>query len=178
KYIGVGEKLSALEAFHPERIASRILDMGDVVSLVEKAVESIDKQEAEDMARKLQQGQFDLDDLWSQLKNMRKMGGLASMMGMLPGIGKIKQQLGDRQIDEGILARQEAMLSSMTRKERKNPDIIKGSRKRRIAEGSGTSIPELNRLLKQHKQMSTMMKKLKKLGPKGMARMMQGMMGQ
>lgn len=177
KYIGVGEKLSALEVFHPERIASRILDMGDVVSLVERAAESIDRQEAEDMAKKLQQGQFDLDDLWAQLKNMKKMGGLANMMGMLPGIGKIKQQLGDRQIDESILARQEAMLSSMTRKERKNPDIIKGSRKRRIAEGSGTSIPELNRLLKQHKQMSTMMKKLKKLGPKGMARMMQGMTG-
>ena len=135
KYAGMGEKLTELEEFHPERIASRILDMGDVVSLVEKATEAIDKDEAEAMAAKLQKGQFDLDDLAAQLKNMKKMGGVGGMLGMLPGIGKMKDQLAKANVDENVLKRQEAMLSSMTPQERKNPKLINGSRKRRIAAG-------------------------------------------
>jgi signal recognition particle subunit SRP54 len=172
KFIGVGEKIKDFEAFHPERIASRILDMGDVVSLVEKAAETIDQQDAEDMARKLKRGEFDLDDLASQLKNIRKMGGMGGLMGMMPGLGKMKKQMGDLPVDDKMMKRQEAIISSMTKRERQFPKLINASRKKRIAAGAGVEVPDVNRLLKQHKQMHQMMKKLKKMGPKGMMRQM------
>ena len=175
KLLGVGEKVDALEAFHPDRIAGRILGMGDVVSLVEKAAENIDKAEAEKLAKKVEKGTFDLDDMANQLKQIRKMGGMGGMLGMLPGIGKIKNQLKDANIDEGILKKQEAIISSMTKAERRNPDLIKASRKRRIALGSGVQVQDVNRLLKQFQDMQTMMKKVKKMGQKGMMR--QGLAG-
>jgi signal recognition particle subunit SRP54 len=164
KLVGVGEKIDALEAFHPERVASRILDMGDVVSLVEKVAETVDKEEAEKLAAKMQKGSFDLEDLASQLRQMRKMGGMSGLLGMLPGMGKIKQQMADAQIDDGMIGRQLAIVSSMTPKERRNPQILHASRKRRIAAGSGTSVQEINKLLKQHKQMQIVMKRVKKMG--------------
>ncbi len=170
KLLGTGEKLDALEPFHPDRIANRILGKGDVVSLVEKAAETIEKDEAEKMALKMQKGIFDLDDLASQLRQMRKMGGMNSLMGMLPGVGKMKKQLDSSKLDDKLLIRQEAMIQSMTPKERRNPQIIAASRKKRIAAGSGMSVQDVNRLLKQHKQMAGMMKKVKKLGKKGIAR--------
>ena len=170
KFVGTGEKLDAIEAFHADRIAGRILGMGDVVGLVEKAAETIDREEAEKLAKKLQKGGFDLDDLASQLKQLRKMGGMGGVMGMLPGIGKIKKQLEEANIDEKIIKRQEAILSSMTQKERRNPKLLDGSRRRRIAAGSGTTVPEINRLLKQYQDMADMMKRMNKLGKKGLAR--------
>ncbi len=170
KFVGVGEKLDALEPFHPERIAGRILDMGDVVSLVEKAAETVDQEEAEKLALKMQKGSFDLDDLSQQLKQLRKMGGMSSLMGMLPGVGKIKKQLSEANIDESVLKRQEAIISSMTRRERKNPKVLNASRRRRIAAGSGTTVPDVNRLLKQYQDMSDMMRKVSKLGKKGLMR--------
>jgi len=169
-FIGTGEKIDALEPFHPERIAGRILGMGDVVSLVEKAAETADRDEAEALAKKLEKGNFDLDDLAGQLRQLRRMGGMSSMLGMLPGIGKIKKQIDAANIDEKIIKRQEAIITSMTKSERKNPKLLNGSRRRRIAEGSGTSVPEINRLLKQYQDMSGMMKRMKKLGQKGMMR--------
>ncbi|MCF8468841.1 MAG: signal recognition particle protein [Sneathiella sp.] len=170
KLLGTGEKLDALEAFHPDRIANRILGMGDIVSLVERAAETIEKGEAEKLALKMQKGVFDLDDLASQLRQMRKMGGMNSLIGMLPGIGKMKKQLDGANLDDKLLVRQEAMIQSMTPKERRNPQIIAASRKKRIAAGSGMNVQDVNRLLKQHKQMADMMKKVKKLGKKGIAR--------
>ncbi|HUK09823.1 MAG TPA: signal recognition particle protein [Stellaceae bacterium] len=170
KYVGVGEKLDAIEPFHPERIAGRILGMGDVVSLVEKAAETVDREEAEKLARKMQKGSFDLDDLAQQLKQLRKMGGMSSLMGMLPGIGKIKKQIDAANLDESLLKRQEAIISSMTKQERRNPKLLNGSRRRRIASGSGTTVPEVNRLLKQYQDMADMMKKVSKLGKKGLMR--------
>jgi len=170
KFMGTGEKLDALEPFHAERVAGRILGMGDVVSLVEKAAETIDREEAEELARKLQKGGFDLDDLAAQLKQLRKMGGMGGVMGMLPGINKIKKQLEGAKIDDGMIKRQEAIISSMTKDERKNPKLLNGSRRRRIATGSGTTVPEINRLLKQFQDMASMMKKMNKLGKKGLMR--------
>ncbi len=170
KLIGVGEKLDALEAYHPERIAGRILGMGDVVGLVEKAAETIEREEAERLARKIQKGQFDLDDLAQQLKQMRKMGGLEGLLGHLPGVGKMKKQLDQANIDERMLVRQGAIISSMTPRERRTPKIIHASRKRRIAAGSGSTVQEVNKLLKQHMEMSRMMKRMSKLGQKGMMR--------
>ncbi len=170
KLIGVGEKLDALEDFHPSRIAGRILGMGDVVSLVEKAAETIEQEEAEKLAAKMQKGQFDLDDLAQQLKQLQKMGGLGGIMGMLPGVGKIQKQLGQAKIDEKILKRQEAIISSMTKQERRKPELIKASRKQRIATGSGTSVADVNKLLKQHMEMQRMMKQMNKLGKKGLMR--------
>ncbi len=170
KLIGVGEKLDALEAFHPDRIASRILGMGDVVSLVEKAAETIDRDEAEKLARKMQKGRFDLDDLAAQLRQLRRMGGMGGLMGLLPGVAKVKKQLAGANIDEKILIRQEAIISSMTKAERRNVKLLNGSRKRRIAAGSGTSIQEVNRLLKQHREIAGMMKRVNKLGKKGLLR--------
>jgi signal recognition particle subunit SRP54 len=170
KFVGTGEKLDAIEAFHADRIAGRILGMGDVVGLVEKAAENIDRDEAEKLAKKLQKGGFDLDDLAGQLKQLRKMGGMGGVMGMLPGIGKIKKQLEGANIDEKILKRQEAILSSMTKRERRNPKLLDGSRRRRIAAGSGTTVPEINRLLKQYQDMADMMKRMNKLGKKGLQR--------
>jgi len=170
KLLGTGEKLDALEAFHPDRIAGRILGMGDVVSLVEKAAETIEQDEAEKLAKKIQKGKFDLDDLGQQLRQLLKMGGLSGLMGMLPGVPKIQQQMKHANIDDGMVKRQLAILSSMTPKERKRPEIIKASRKQRIAKGSGTTVQEINKLLKQHQEASRMMKKVSKLGKKGLAR--------
>ncbi|MEZ5863913.1 MAG: signal recognition particle protein [Geminicoccaceae bacterium] len=164
KFVGTSEKLSGLDAFHPERMASRILEMGDVVSLVEKASELVDKDEAEKLARKMTKGRFDLNDLQSQLKQVGKMGGMGGILGMLPGVGKIKKQLAEANIDEKIILRQSAIIDSMTRLERRSPEIIAASRKRRIAAGAGASVQEVNHLLKQHRQMHDMMKKMKKAG--------------
>ncbi len=186
KLTGAGEKLDALEDFHPERVAGRILGMGDVVGLVEKAAETLDQEEAEKLARKMAKGQFDLDDYASQIRQIGKMGSLSSIIGMLPGAGKLQQQLdaaGGANIDNTMLKRQAAIIGSMTRKERKTPDIIKASRKKRIAAGSGTSVQEVNKLLKQFDDMSAMMKRMNKLGQKGLMRhglsalMPKGMMG-
>jgi signal recognition particle subunit SRP54 len=170
KLVGVGEKLDALEEFHPERVAGRILGMGDVVGLVEKAAETIDEAEAEKLARKMAKGQFDLDDYASQLRQISKMGSIQSIIGMLPGAEKIKAQLGDKNLDTSFLKRQAAIISSMTRKERKLPDLIKASRKKRIAAGSGTTVQDVNKLLKQFDDMTTMMKRMNKLGQKGLMR--------
>jgi signal recognition particle subunit SRP54 len=169
-FLGTGERIGGLEPFHPERIAGRILGMGDVVSLVEKAAETVDRDEAEKLAAKIAKGNFDLDDLAGQLRQIRRMGGMGGMLSLLPGIGKLKKQLGDANIDESIIKRQEAIISSMTKSERRNPKLLNGSRRRRIAGGSGTSVQEINRLLKQYQDMADMMKKMKKLGPKGLAR--------
>jgi signal recognition particle subunit SRP54 len=170
KLIGVGEKLDALEDFHPSRIAGRILGMGDVVSLVEKAAETIEQEEAEKLAAKVQRGQFDLDDMAQQLKQLQKMGGLDSIMNMLPGIGKMQKQIAEAKIDQKLLKRQQAIISSMTKQERRKPEIIKASRKQRIAAGSGTSVSDVNKLLKQHQEMQRMMKQMNKLGKKGLMR--------
>lgn len=170
KFMGMGEKLDALEPFHAERLASRILGMGDVVGLVEKAAETVDREEAEKLAKKIQKGGFDLDDLASQLKQLRKMGGMSGIMGMLPGVNKVKKQLGEARIDETMLKRQEAIISSMTKAERRSPKLLDGSRRRRIAAGSGTTVPEINRLLKQYQDMADMMKRMNKLGKKGLQR--------
>ena len=170
KLIGVGEKLDALEDFHTERIASRILGMGDVVSLVEKAAETIEQDEAERLAAKLQKGAFDLDDFASQLAQIGKMGGMKGLMGLLPGVAKVKKQMAEGAIDERLLVRQQAIIGSMTPKERRNFKILKGSRKRRVAAGSGTTVQDVNRLLKQFKDMTVMMKRVRKLGKKGLMR--------
>ncbi len=170
KLIGVGEKLEAIEDFHPNRIAGRILGMGDVVSLVEKAAETIEQEEAERLAAKVQKGQFDLDDMAQQLKQLQKMGGLDSIMSMLPGIGKMQKQIAEAKIDQKLLRRQQAIISSMTKQERRKPEIIKASRKQRIASGSGTSVSDVNKLLKQHQEMQRMMKQMTKLGKKGLMR--------
>jgi len=167
KLMGVGEKLDALEDFHPDRIASRILGMGDVVGLVERAAETIDREEAEKLAAKLQKGGFDLQDFAQQLKQLKKMGGMSGVMGMLPGIGKIKKQLAQANIDEGMLKRQEAIILSMTPRERRDYRLLNARRKQRIAAGSGTTVPEINRLLKQFMDMSRMMKQVQALGKKG-----------
>ena len=170
KLLGAGEKLDALEDFHPDRVAGRILGMGDVVSLVEKAAETIERDEAEKLAAKMQKGEFDLDDLAAQLRQLQKMGGLGGVMGMLPGIGKMQKQLANAKIDEKVIGRQQAIISSMTKIERRRPELIKASRKQRIAAGSGTTVQEVNRLLKQHQEMGRMMKQVSKLGKKGLLR--------
>jgi signal recognition particle subunit SRP54 len=180
KFLGSGEKLDALEPFHPDRIASRILDMGDVVSLVEKASETLDRQEAEKIAAKMKKGQFDMNDLASQLNQMKKLGGMKGVLGMLPGVGKIKGQLDAAGLDDRILTRQGAIIQSMTRKERAQPDIINGSRRKRIAAGAGVEVSEVNKLLKMHRQMADMMKKMGKGGrmpalPPGMGGMTGGL---
>ena len=168
KLIGVGEKLDELEDFHPDRIANRILDMGDVVSLVEKAAETIDAEKAAKIAKKMQKGKFDLEDLSDQINQMKKLGGMSSIMGMLPGVGKMKKQLDQANLDDSIFTRQQAIISSMTLKERRFPKLLNASRKKRIAAGSGTSVQEINKLLKMHRQMADMMKKMKKGGLGGM----------
>jgi signal recognition particle subunit SRP54 len=170
KLVGLGEKLDALEEFHPERVAGRILGMGDIVGLVEKATETIDEQEAERVAARMARGKFDLEDLAAQLRQIGRMGSLSGILGMLPGAGKLAGQLGDAKLDPKLLKRQEAIISSMTPKERRQPDILKASRKRRIAAGSGTSVQEVNRLLKQYEDMSAMLKRMNKLGQKGLMR--------
>ncbi len=170
KLTGTGEKLDALEDFHPERVAGRILGMGDIVGLVERAAETIDQAEAEKLAKKMAKGTFDLEDYASQLKQIGKMGSISGILGMLPGISKVKAQMADANLDTAILKRQAAIISSMTIKEKRNPDILKASRKKRIAAGSGTSVQEVNKLLKQFDDMSTMMKKMSKMGQKGLMR--------
>jgi signal recognition particle subunit SRP54 len=173
KLVGVGEKLDALEDFHPERVAGRILGQGDVISLVEKAAETIDEEEAEKLARKMARGSFDLEDYAKQLKQITKMGSLSSIVAMLPGGGKLQEQLaaaGKQDLDKTMLRRQAAIIGSMTPKERKTPDIIKASRKKRIAAGSGTTVQDVNKLLKQFDDMTTMMKRMNKLGQKGLMR--------
>jgi len=170
KVIGVGEKLGDIEDFHPERIAGRILGMGDVVSLVEKAQETIEEEEAEKLAKKIQKGEFDLDDMAKQLGQMRNMGGLSGMMELLPGVAKAKKQMAEAKIDESALLHQEAIISSMTPKERQRPKLIHASRKKRIAKGSGTSIQDVNKLLKQYQTMRKVMKRMSKMGEKGLAR--------
>ena len=164
KLMGMGEKLDALEPFHPDRIANRILGMGDVVSLVEKAAETFEQDEAEKLAKKLQKGKFDFEDMLMQLRQMKKMGGLGGLMNLLPGVGKMKKQLAAANVDEKMLGRQEAMILSMTPRERANPQIIHASRKKRIAAGSGTSVQEINKLIKQWQEMNKVMKRMKKMG--------------
>ena len=181
KLIGTGEKMEALEDFHPSRIADRILGMGDIVSLVEKAAETIDQEKAAAMAKRMQKGEFDLNDLSEQLKQMQNLGGMGGIMGLLPGIGKMKKQIEEAGIDDSIFKKQQAIISSMTRTERKNPKLLNAKRKQRVATGSGTSVQEVNRLLKMHLQMAGMMKKMAKhkgglLGGMG-GGMMQKMMG-
>jgi signal recognition particle subunit SRP54 len=167
KLAGTGEKMDALEDFHPERVANRILGMGDVVSLVEKAAETIDEEDAKKMAKKMAKGEFDLDDLSAQLKQMSKMGGMKSILGMLPGMGKLKGAMGKGGMDDKMFKRQEAIISSMTPTERKKPKLINASRKKRIAAGAGMQVPDVNKLLKMHKQMAGMMKKMGKMGKMG-----------
>ncbi len=176
KFLGTGEKSDALEPFHPDRIAGRILGMGDVVSLVEKAIETVDQEAAEDMARKFQKGQFDFNDLLTQMTQMKKMGGVNSLVKMLPGLGDMAAKLEEANLDDSVIKRQEAIILSMTKEERSKPDILNASRKRRIAEGSGTTVQDINKLYKQLQQMQTMMKRMKKLGMGRMAGMMQGLM--
>jgi signal recognition particle subunit SRP54 len=175
KLIGVGEKFDALEPFHPDRIASRILGMGDIVSLVERAAETIEKEDAEKLAAKVRKGQFDMDDLLSQLRQLRKMGGMQGLLGMLPGALQAKAAMSKAKIDEKQLKRQEAVILSMTPKERRNPDLIHASRKKRIAAGSGVAVQDVNKLLKQHADMLKMMKRVNKLGEKGFMRSLGGM---
>ncbi len=177
KLVGVGEKWNEIETFHPERIAGRILGMGDVVSLVEKAVETVDAADAEKMAAKFKKGQFDFNDLLSQMQQMKKMGGMGAMMKMMPGLGKMAGALDEAGLDDGFMKRQEAMIQSMTREEREKPDLLNMKRKQRIAAGSGTSVQDLNKLVKQQKQMAGMMKKMKKMGMGGMMKQMKGLMG-
>lgn len=162
KLLGTGEKIDGLEEFHPERIAGRILGMGDVVSLVERAAATIDAEKAQKVARKLQKGEFDLDDLADQLGQMQKLGGMSSILGMLPGIGKMKKQIDAAGLDDRMFKQQVAIISSMTPKERRAPKILQASRKKRIAAGSGTSVQEINKLIKMHRQMADMMKSVAK----------------
>jgi signal recognition particle subunit SRP54 len=175
KFVGLGEKIDQFDVFYPERIASRILDMGDVVTLVEKAVETVDKEEAEKLARKMEKGSFDLEDFASQLKQISKMGGMSGVMSMLPGIGKIQDKIKDAGIDDKMIVHQLAIIQSMTKQERKHFKLLNASRRKRIAQGSGRSVAEVNRLLKQYQDMLAVMKRFKKFGKKGLLR--QGLSG-
>ncbi|MSO97175.1 MAG: signal recognition particle protein [Rhodospirillaceae bacterium] len=178
KYIGLGEKVDALDVFQPSRIAGRILGMGDVVSLVERATESIKQEDAEKLAVRMMDGKFDFNDMLSQIRQVQKMGDLKGLMGMIPGLGAAAKQIASSKIDDKSVKRQEAIILSMTPKERRNPDLIKASRKQRIASGSGMTVADVNKLLKQHQDMSTMMKRIKKMGGMGaLGSMMGGAMG-
>lgn len=177
KFLGVGEKTAALDPFHPDRLASRILGMGDVLSLIEEAEQKVDKDKAARLARKVKKGQrFDLEDFRDQLQQMNNMGGITGMLDKLPGMGNVAQ-MAQQSLDGKMFARMEAMINSMTPEERRRPEMIQGSRKRRITRGSGTQVQDLNRLLKQHKQMQKMMKKMKGGGMQKMMRGMGGMLG-
>ena len=167
KFIGLGEKVENFESFHPERIAQRILGMGDIVSLVEKAAENIDKEEMEDMAKKIAKGKFDLEDFANQLKQMGKMGGVSGLLSMMPGVSKAQKLMAENKISNSMIDKQIAIISSMTKKERADPDIIKASRKIRISKGSGTKVQDVNRLLKQFLQSQKMMKRMKSMGKGG-----------
>ncbi|MEL7093078.1 MAG: signal recognition particle protein [Pseudomonadota bacterium] len=177
KFVGLGEKMDALETFEPDRIAGRILGMGDIVSLVEKAQETIEAEQAEKMMKRMAKGQFNMNDLKMQLEQMIKMGGMEGMMGMMPGMGKMAKQVQDAGFDDKILRQQIAMIQSMTKKERAAPQILQASRKKRIARGSGMEVSDLNKLLKMHRQMSDMMKKLGRGKGGMMKKAMQAMMG-
>ena len=173
KFAGMGEKLDAIEPFHPQRVAGRILGMGDVVSLVEKAAASIEQEDAERMASRLAKGQFDMNDLRSQLAQMRRMGGLGALAGMIPGMKKAQAAMAAGNVDDRVLLRMDAMIGSMTPKERARPELINAKRKIRVAKGSGTTVQDVNKLLKMHLEMQTAMKRLKKMGGlKGMMSML------
>lgn len=171
KYLGAGEKVDALDVFDARRVAGRILGQGDIVALVEKAAQDLDQAKAEKMARKLAKGQFDLDDLAGQLQQMKRMGGLQGIMGMLPGVAKMKGQMAESGIDDRMILRQEAIISSMTKAERKKPDLLNASRKKRIAAGAGVEVQDVNRVLKQHRQMADVVKSMARGGPKKMQQM-------
>ena len=178
KFVGLGEKMDALEEFHPERIASRILGMGDIVSLVEKAQETIEAEQAEKMMKRMMKGQFNMNDLRNQLEQMQKMGGMSGIMGMMPGMGKAQKQMDAAGVDDTVIKRQIALIQSMTKRERANPSILQASRKKRIAKGAGLEVSELNKLLKMQRQMGDMMKKMGKMGKGGMLKQaMAGMFG-
>lgn len=166
KFLGTGEKIDEIEEFHPERLAGRILGQGDVVSLVEKAIENVDRTEAEKMAQKMLKGKFDLEDMLSQLRQIQKLGSLGGLIGMMPGLSGFKNQI-ENAGGDNLIKKQEAIILSMTKAERRNPDIIKASRKKRIAAGSGVEVHEVNKLLKSYEQMSTMMKRMGKMGGMG-----------
>ncbi len=177
KFVGLGEKLDALEVFHADRLVSRILGMGDVLTLIEKAHQNFDAKEAERLQKKVKKGEFDLEDFKNQLQQVKKMGSLESIMGMIPGMGKMMKQMGDAQPSEKELKRIEAIIDSMTRAERANHTIINGSRRLRIAKGSGTSVQEVNQLLKRFTEAQRVVKQLQKLGPKGLLKGLGGMKG-
>ncbi|MGC9368151.1 MAG: signal recognition particle protein [Paracoccaceae bacterium] len=178
KFVGLGEKMDALETFEPERIAGRILGMGDIVALVEKAQETIEAEQAERMMKRFQKGQFNMNDLKMQLEQMLKMGGMESIMGMMPGMGKMAKQVQDAGMDDKVIKRQIALIQSMTKKERANPKLLQASRKKRIARGAGLEVSDLNKLLKMQRQMADMMKKMGKMGKGGMLKQaMKGMFG-
>lgn len=175
KFLGVGEKTEALEPFHPDRVAGRILGMGDVVSLVEKAFETVDQEEAKALTQKMQKGAFTLEEWAAQLRQVSKMGGISGVLKFLPGVAKVQDKISEAGLDDSLVKRQLAIISSMTQKERRKPDLLNASRRRRIAQGSGTTVQEINRLLKQFREMETMMKRMGKLGQKGLLR--QGLSG-
>lgn len=177
KLLGVGEKWDALEPFHPDRIAGRILGMGDVVSLVERAVETINQADAEKMAKKFEQGKFDFDDMLAQFQQMKRMGGMGSLMKMLPGLGKFSDQIDDANLDNKVLKHQEAIIQSMSKAERAKPSLLNASRRRRIAAGAGVTVQDVNRLVKQFEQMEQVMRKMRKMGIGGMLGAMKGLMG-
>jgi len=178
RFVGLGEKMEAIETFEPSRVAGRILGMGDIVALVEKAQETLEAEQAERMMKRFQKGAFNMNDLKMQLEQMMKMGGMEGMMGMLPGMGKMQKQMDAAGVDDSILKRQIALINSMTKKERANPALLQASRKKRIAAGAGMEVSELNKLLKQHRQMADMMKKMGKMGKGGMMKQaMKQMMG-
>jgi signal recognition particle subunit SRP54 len=178
RFVGLGEKMDALETFEPSRVAGRILGMGDIVALVEKAQETFEAEQAERMMRRFQKGLFNMNDLKMQLEQMLKMGGMEGVMGMLPGMGKAQKQMAEAGMDDKVLRRQIALINSMTKKERANPDLLAASRKKRVAAGAGLEVSELNKLLKQHRQMADMMKKMGQMGKGGMLKQaMRGMMG-
>ncbi|SIS84267.1 signal recognition particle subunit FFH/SRP54 (srp54) [Roseivivax lentus] len=178
KFVGLGEKMDALETFEPDRVAGRILGMGDIVALVEKAQQTLEVEQAERMMKRFQKGQFNMNDLRMQLEQMMKMGGMEGMMSMMPGMGKMAKQMEGAGIDDSILRQQIALINSMTKKERANPQILQASRKKRIAKGAGLEVSDLNKLLKMQRQMGDMMKKMGKMGKGGMLKQaMSGMFG-
>ena len=177
KFVGLGEKMDAIEEFHPDRVAGRILGMGDIVALVEKAQQTIEAEQAERMMKRFQKGQFNMNDLKRQLEQMQQMGGMEGVMGMLPGMGKMAKQMQGAGVDDKMLKRQVALIQSMTKKERANPGLLQASRKKRIASGAGLDVSELNKLLKMHRQMADVMKKMGKMGKGGMLKQAMKMMG-
>ncbi len=178
RFVGLGEKMDAIETFEPERVAGRILGMGDIVALVEKAQETIEAEQAERMMKRMMKGQFNMNDLKMQLEQMQQMGGMEGMMSMMPGMGKMAKQVQDAGMDDKVIKRQIAMIQSMTKKERANPGLLQASRKKRIVAGAGMQVSDLNKLLKMHRQMSDMMKKMGKMGKgKMLKQAMKGMLG-